>query len=129
MRGLAARMKQASETVVQNGAQEKEAGPKAQPTGIEPDSRNEAEGVEQNEAVALGLTAEGDSTNQTIEPEPAFQYEAEDIEHNEAGGERVKAEGGEGRRAIEEGAEETYIQADGGVRDPRRTGSEADLAK
>ena len=101
MRGLAARMEQASETVVQNGAQEKEAGPKAQPTGIEPDSRNEAEGVEQNEAIAIGLTAEGDRTNQTNEPEPAFQYEAEELEHNEAGGERVKDEGGRMNQNVE----------------------------
>ena len=101
MRVLASRMEQASEPVVQNEAQEKEAGPKAQPTGIEPDSRNEAEGVEQNEAVALGLTAEGDRTNQTIESEPVFQHEAEDIEQNEAGGERVKDEGGRMNQNVE----------------------------
>jgi len=101
MRGLAARMKQASEPVVQDEAQEKEAGPKAQPTGIEPDSRNEAEDVRQNEAIAIRLTAQGDRTNQTIEPEPVFQHEAEDIEQNEAGGETVKDEGGRMNRNVE----------------------------
>ena len=50
---------------------------------------NEAEDVEQNEADAIRLTAEGDKTDQIIAREPVFQNEAEDIKRNEAEGERA----------------------------------------